>query len=200
MDEASYAYLFEKNKAMMLCTRDLKYCTLDENGKPIPYCVRFPDDKKCVPNTIPPNILFMGCYSDSSCGGKTIVKSDKDGAPFAYTRDGRCQRSNDLCKWLTDKVAVPRCSETETIAQCQNRLQDYLGGCYTENTCGGQASATNNKEGEKNTPQPKEEEKTHHNQKKTKKSVIIAVVLLLVVLILGYFAYRSRSSHDKTSR
>lgn len=127
MDEASYAYLFEKDKAMMLCTRDLKYCTWDETGKPIPYCVRFPDDKKCVPNTIPPNILFMGCYSNSSCAV--------------------CQRSNDLCKWLTDKVAVPRCSETETIAQCR-----------------GQASATNNKKKKKN---------THHNQKKTKKASLL---------------------------
>lgn len=69
--QPSYAYLLDKDKER-LCRKDLAYCTRDQKGNPIPFCFEYPDDEKCDRNTIPPNILFMGCYDDPTCGGKPL--------------------------------------------------------------------------------------------------------------------------------
>jgi len=60
--EASYAYLLDKDKERA-CRKDLNYCTLDKDGKPIPFCFEYPDDEKCVSQSNPSNIVFMGINS-----------------------------------------------------------------------------------------------------------------------------------------
>ena len=69
--EPSYAYLLEKDK-QRLCRKDLAYCTRDKDGKPVPFCFKNPDDKSCLYNTLSPNLLFLGCYDDATCGGKPV--------------------------------------------------------------------------------------------------------------------------------
>lgn len=82
--QPSYAYLLDKGKERV-CRKDLAYCTRDEDGNPTPFCFQYPDDEECDQNTIPPNILFMGCYDDPTCGGKplgaTTVKKKQNAAP-----------------------------------------------------------------------------------------------------------------------
>lgn len=141
--EPSYAYLLHNNEERV-CNKDIKYCTLDEDGHPIPFCFQYPDSKSCLYNTQPPGILFMGCYDDPTCDGKPIGKiqiSSKD-PPFAYTIDGKCARSGELCSWLTDKLAVPKC--VKEGVECRDKTTKYLVGCYTEKTCGGNVTDNNN--------------------------------------------------------
>lgn len=136
--EPSYAYLLEKNK-QRTCQKDIAYCTWDEKGNPIPFCFEYPNDKKCQRNTQPPNILFMGCYDDPTCDGKPmgppIIR--RATPPYAYTIDGKCRPSKDLCYWLTDEIAVPTCAKDASVAKCRDVMDNYLLGCYTDETCGG---------------------------------------------------------------
>lgn len=136
--DASYAYLLEKNK-QRTCQKDIAYCTWDENGNPIPFCFEYPNDKKCQHNTQPPNILFMGCYDDPTCDGKPVGLPiiRRSTPPYAYTVDGKCRPSGDLCYWLTDDIAVPTCAKDASVAKCRDVRDNYLIGCYTEETCGG---------------------------------------------------------------
>jgi hypothetical protein len=136
--QPSYAYLLDKDKER-LCRKDLNYCTWDENGNPIPFCFEYPNDKRCHYNTNPPNLLFMGCYDDATCGGKPIgkIKISSDKPPYAYTVDGKCVQSGKLCDWITDEIAVPRCAKENNVQKCRDIADNVLIGCYTEETCGG---------------------------------------------------------------
>ena len=136
--EASYAYLLEKDKKRT-CQKDLAYCTWDEKGNPIPFCFEYPNDKKCQHNTHPPNILFMGCYDDPTCDGKPVGAPiiRRSTPPYAYTIDGKCRPSSEMCYWLTDEIAVPTCAKDVSVAKCRDIADNYLLGCYTDETCGG---------------------------------------------------------------
>lgn len=140
--DASYAYLLEKNK-QRTCQKDIAYCTWDEKGNPIPFCFEYPNDKKCQHNTQPPNILFMGCYDDPTCDGKPVGSPiiRRSTPPYAYTVDGQCRPSSELCYWLTDDIAIPTCAKDASVAKCRDVRDNYLIGCYTDETCGGMKQA-----------------------------------------------------------
>lgn len=146
--EPSYAYILEKDKQRM-CRKDLGYCVRDQEGKPVPFCFEYPDEKECLVNTYPPQYLFMGCYDDATCGGKRLGKVviDDKNPPYAHTADGKCARSSKLCMWATNRIAVPQCArDQKNIAKCRDIVDDFLLGCYTEETCGGNVIPSNMEE------------------------------------------------------
>lgn len=192
--EPSYAYLLEKDK-QRTCQKDIAYCTKDEKGNPIPYCFEYPNDKKCQRNTQPPNILFMGCYNDPSCGGEPvgppIIRHSTP--PYAYTIDGKCRPSSDLCYWLTDEIAVPTCAKDASVAKCRDVTDNYLLGCYTDETCGGMKQPP--KQPEYNRVDQTLPEYDHvvyiadadnddKEQTSNKKTLIITVTVLAIVVFL----------------
>lgn len=184
--EPSYAYLLDKDKER-LCRKDLNYCTWDKDGKPIPFCYEHPKDKRCFYNTNPPNLLFMGCYDDSTCGGKPVGKikiSSKD-PPYAYTVDGKCDRSSEMCDWITDEIAVPRCSKENNVQKCRDAADNLLIGCYTEETCGGNVlpkSYNNNPSGPQSVVGQSYAGKG--KQKKQKKKIKLSTPLLILIIVL----------------
>jgi hypothetical protein len=190
--EPSYAYLLHNNEDRV-CQEDVDYCTWDENGNPIPLCFQYPKDKRCLYNTRSPNTLFMGCYDDPSCDGKPVGKtkiSSKD-PPFAYTIDGKCLRSSKLCDWLTDKIVVPKCAQD--IAKCRDITDDYLIGCYTEETCGGNVMKTTEQIKDPIKPNDQIEEKTTTKQQNkplsTKVILLLVFIPILVIVALLLFYY-----------
>ena len=187
----SYAYLLDKDKER-LCRKDLNYCTWDEDGKPIPFCFEYPKDKRCFYNTNPPNLLFMGCYDDATCGGKPIGKikiSSKD-PPYAYTVDGKCARSGKMCDWITDEIAVPRCAKENNVQKCRDIADNVLIGCYTDETCGGNVLPQKNISKKNGPPQQqsssfvKKEKTTQSTTKKDKNKITLSVPLLVLIIFL----------------
>jgi hypothetical protein len=207
--EPSYAYLLEKNKRRT-CNADIRYCTYDEHGNPIPFCFQYPKDKSCVRNTIPPNILFMGCYDDPTCGGHPLGSglSPHNTPPYAYTQDGKCQPSV-LCDWLTDKIAVPAC-----LKNSRENCSTTLVGCYTEKTCGGNVvPITIPKPSSPNVPikpynqPPVPTQKKKNNKHKLNYTILIvsgSVLAMIVVLLLLFWWKKQkksrRSSHQQFTK
>lgn len=200
--EPSYAYLLDKDKER-LCRKDLNYCTWDKDGKPIPFCFEYPKDKRCFDNTNPPNLLFMGCYDDTTCDGKPVGKikiSSKD-PPYAYTVDGKCVRSSKLCDWITDEIAVPQCAKGSNVQKCRDAADNLLIGCYTEETCGGNVLPTvfNNNSVVNQSYAKKEETQTKQKKKKKLKLstpllilIIVIPILLTFVSMFSFYLYRKK--------
>jgi hypothetical protein len=204
--EASYAYLLEKDTERT-CQKDLDYCTWGKDGKPIPFCFEYPNDEKCASSShSDPNILFMGCYDDPACDGKPVGKikiSSKD-PPFAYTMDGKCERSGDLCFWLTNDIAVPQCAKENNTAQCRDKTDNLLIGCYTEETCGGNVMTKifDQSSLDMNTSlfqgrQPVPKKTTTITKKKVRTPVLVLLIVLSIVLILisllAFYVYRKQT-------
>lgn len=196
--KASYAYLLKKNQER-ICTKDLAYCTYDEHQNPIPFCNEYPNDKSCSSNTIPPNILFMGCYADPSCGGEPTGKpSVSKDPPYAYTIDGKCERSSKYCAWLTDKVAIPKCAEDNNSPECRDASVGMLVDCYTEKTCGGNVIENDDNQQpipiididtDTTTPQEIIYPKTLDNTT-ILIIVLVAVGLLLIFVLVSFLVYK----------
>jgi hypothetical protein len=207
--EPSYAYLLEKNKKRT-CKADIRYCTWDEHGNPIPFCFQYPEDKSCLRNTIPPGILFMGCYEDPTCGSHPVGPgvSPHYTPPYAYTLDGKCQPS-DLCEWLTDEVAVPACVNDPSPEKCRDKTN--LVDCYTEKTCGGKVVPTKKKPPtqdiilpppDNNEPEPETTNKKTSTKRKPNQTtgwVVggVAVALVLVALAALYWWKQPKKQHKK---
>ena len=214
--EASYAYLLEKDK-QRTCQKDLAYCTWDEKGNPIPFCFEYPNDKKCQHNTQSPNILFMGCYDDPTCDGKpvgsTIIR--RSTPPYAYTIDGKCRPSAELCSWLTDEIAVPTCAKDASVAKCRDVRDNYLLGCYTDETCGGVKQPLQQQQPQYNRVDQTKTDETPieyvvdiadagNDDKKptsnTKTLIIIVTVLVIVVFLftsLFFYSYYWKRHYKK---
>lgn len=204
--EPSYAYLLDKDKER-LCRKDLNYCTRNKDGKPIPFCFEYPKDKKCFYNTNPPNLSFMGCYDDITCDNKPVGKikiSTKD-PPYAYTIDGKCVRSSKLCDWITDDIAVPQCTKENNVQTCRDAADNFLIGCYTEDTCGGNVfpKVFNNNSDKKsvvNQSLTKKEETQTEEKKKNKIKISTPVLILIIVVpilltfvsIFSFYIYRKK--------
>lgn len=185
--EPSYAYLLDKDKER-LCRKDLNYCTWDKKGNPIPFCFQYPKDKKCFYNTNPPNLLFMGCYDDSTCGGKPIgkIKISSKEPPYAYTVDGKCLRSSKLCDWITDEIAVPKCIKEGNVQKCRDATDNLLIGCYTEETCGGNVIPQTYENNNNNSASASEYVAPPTSTKKTttKKKIKLSTPLLILIIVV----------------
>lgn len=207
----SYAYLLYENERRA-CEPDVRYCTWDKDGNPIPFCFEHPQSKQCDHNTIPPNVSFMGCYDDPSCDGKFIGKPIMTHSypPYAYMTDGRCISSNQLCDWLTDKVAISRCiKENDDPAQCRDTTDKELLGCFSEETCGGNLQKPVMKKEQVIVPkktiiQQEKKKKKNKNKKGTTSIVWFVLIVLLVgfILVTGMVFKKRRSNkhHYRSSR
>lgn len=207
--EPSYAYLVDKDKER-LCRKDLNYCTWDKDGKPIPFCFKYPKDKRCFDNTNPPNLLFMGCYDDATCDGKPVGKiiiSAKD-PPYAYTADGQCVRSSKFCDWITDNIAVPQCAKGTNVEKCRDVADNLLIGCYTEETCGGNVLPTvlNNSSSQQVNQTYVEKEASQIKQNTNQHIKITTPFLILVILLpifltllslFFFYMYRKKKNSSK---
>lgn len=139
--EPSYAYLLENEKERK-CVLDLEYCTRDKDRQPIPYCNMYPNDKKCYGQHIPPGTSLMGCYDDKTCGGRYIGTPKTPGeAPYAYTTDGRCERSQELCQW-SGSIPISSCKSSDDVGACRDSQEKVLHGCFSEKTCNGNVDPT----------------------------------------------------------
>lgn len=190
--EASYAYLLHNNEER-LCDKNINYCTWDKNGNPIPFCFQYPNDKKCFYNTKPPNVLFMGCYDDPTCDGKPLGKTkiNTKYPPFAYTADGKCVRSSKYCDWITDEIVVPKCVK-EDVETCRDEVDDYLIGCYTEDTCGGNFKnivSHVNVENIKMSFAKKQQKKSKTKQKKSSLLFLLLLIPFFLLFVIMFFYF-----------
>lgn len=199
--EPSYAYILEKDQQLRMCRKDLGYCVRDQEGKPVPFCFEYPNEKGCLVNTYPPQYLFMGCYDDATCGGKRLGKVviDDKIPPYALTADGKCTRSSKLCMWATNSIAVPQCAKDQkNIAKCRDIADDFLLGCYTEETCGGNVVHTddsmagrssNLSASNKSQAYAVKKPKPPAKKKRTILTIVLVFILISVVMTAAVFYY-----------
>jgi len=132
------------------------------------------------------------------------IKINSKDPPYAYTMDGKCEKSSKFCDWLTNEIAVPRCAKEGNTAQCRDKTDNLLIGCYTEETCGGnvvkkvfgsdvnKSSSQDRKPAQKEIPTPKKKLSTH--------VLIVLPIVLVLMFLFVFYLYRRRKSKKPIQR